>query len=575
MQPWFERDPELLAREIAELEAAGAKVVVDEAARAAGQLRLSLEYPTSEGNLALVGVYPDFFPFFRPEVLAPDLTLVRHQQPVSKALCLIGRRTSRWYAEQTLASLLRDQLPFLLPLIAGEPVEKVVPVEEPQGEPASDHYNAEAPLESYLLFDGSWSIDKAITEGTFKALVKQVPREGRPELTIQGVITEVLAPDGRKLADWNGPTLPGMDEVVNGRWLRLAEPALGDINRVLDALGEERRNWLMNERAWPNQRHLALGAILYPEEVQHRTFANGWLGIQWLVSRQKRGATRAVTGTFVRTYRAGADDLAARMPATRLLQERSIAFFGLGAIGAPAALELARAGVGRLLLVDHDLVDPATIRRWPFGVSALGAMKVNVLQRQLAADYPWTVVDTDTMKIGAVEDGVAGSQQGARLSALLDGRDLIIDCTAELGVNHLLSELARVRGIPYVMANATPGGWGGMVARFTGDGPCWQCLRHGLYADATIPLPPADPAGELQPPGCADPTFTGSAFDLAEVNLELVRTAAGMLTGSAGGYPAAKWQLAVLHCRDSEGRRVLPHWQALEIPGRPACGCRT
>lgn len=573
MRPWYERDPELLAREVSALESLGASVAIDEAARAAGLLRLLIEYPNDDGTLRLVGIYPDLYPFFRPEVIAPDLALVRHQQPVSKALCLIGRRTSKWYAEDTLATLLRDQLPHLLPLIAGEPVEAVVAVEEPQGEPASDYYNAEAPQESFLLFDGSWSIDPSVSQGTFQASIRKVARDGKPELTVQGHIMKVSAMDGRVLAEWEGPRLPGMPESVEGRWLRADQPLLGDINRVLDGLGDERQQWLKNERRWPNQRHLALSAVLFSEEVQHRTFADGWMGIQWLASRQQRGFRQTI-GTFVRTARAGEDDLAARMPATKLLQGKSVAFFGAGAVGAPAAIELARAGVGHLLLVDHDLVDPATIRRWPFGLSALGSLKVEALKRHLAGDYPWTEIEIDTMKIGGVEEGDAGPSQGARLAALLDGRDIVIDCTAELGVNHLLSELARVRCVPYVLANATPGGWGGMVASFTGAGPCWLCLRHALYGDSAIPLPPADPAGELQPLGCADPTFTGSAFDLAEVSLELVRTAAGLLTGAAGSYPEPGWQLAVLSMRDPDGRRLPPSWQAVEVPGRSSCGCQ-
>ena len=573
MQPWFERDPELLAREISALKDLGASVTVDEEARAAGTLRLLIDYPNGGETLRLVGVYPDLYPFFRPEVIAPDLALVRHQQPVSKALCLIGRRTSKWFAEDTLATLLRNQLPLLKPLIANEPIDAVEAVEEQQGEPAGDYYNAEAPRESFLLFDGAWTIDPSVAEGTFEAAIRKVARDNKPELTVQGYITKVSAVDGRVLAAWQGPQLPGMPEVVEGRWFRSDRPLLGNINQVLERIGGERQQWLKNERKWPNQRHLALSAILFSEEVQHRAFADGWMGIQWLASRRQRDFRQTI-GTFVRTARAGREDLAARMPATRLLQEKSVAVFGTGAIGAPAALELARAGVGRLLLVDHDMVDPATIRRWPFGLSAVGALKVDVLKRQLAADYPWTFVETDPMKIGGVEEGLTGPAQGARLAALLEGRDIVIDCTAELGVNHLLSELARVRGIPYVLANATPGGWGGMVASFTGAGPCWLCLRHALYGDSVLPLPPADPAGELQPPGCADPTFTGSAFDLAEVSLELVRTAAGVMTGAAGGYPEPGWQLAILSMRDGEGRRRLPSWQAVDVPRRTSCRCQ-
>src|SRR3546814_7142199 len=70
------------------------------------------------------------------------------------------------------------------------------------------------------------------------------------------------------------------------------------------------------------------------------------------------------------------------------------------------------------------------------------------------------------------------------MEQLIEGQHLMIDCTAEMGVNHFLSEFARVRGLPYLIANATPGAWGGIVARFEPASPCWMCFRHALYGDS-------------------------------------------------------------------------------------------
>lgn len=536
-------------------------------------LRLLISYPTPSGPIQLIGHYPDLYPFFRPEVFAPDLELPRHQHPMSKALCLIGRRTSKWFAEDSLAVLLQQQFPRLLPMAAGEGVETVLPFEEAQGEPVSEYYNSEAPRESLLLFEGRWSIPADVKDGTFTARIRRVGRVGAPEVTLQGCIKEVRTSSGQVLARWDGPTLDGFEEAISGRWLRLAEVPPGNINVLLPALGQK-REWLMNEAAWSHKQHLSLGLLLVSEEVVHQQFADGWTAVQWLGSRRQKGqAQRRIVGTFVRTARAGAEDLAARMPATQALQDRSAVLFGAGAVGAQVALELARAGIGKLLIVDPDTVDPATVRRWPFGVSAFGSLKVNVLKERLAVDYPWTEVLPDTMKVGATEDESFGARQGDRLEQLLAGRDLIIDCTAELGVNHFLSEFARVRCVPYVVANATPGAWGGMVASFDGRGPCWLCLRQGLYSDGSLPLPPADPAGEFQPPGCADPTFTGSSFDLAEVSLEVVRTAAGLLSGEEG-YPKSDWQFAVLRLRSDVGRRIPPVWESRAIAARENCACQ-
>lgn len=570
MRPWFERDPELLMREIEALTAAGAVVEIDEGARAAGVLRLIIGYPSPDGPVALVAIYPDFYPFFKPEVRAPDLRLKRHQNPTGHNLCLVGRRTSKWYAEDTLADVLSLQLPRLLDYARTGDIDPLIAVEEPQGEPASEYYNSESVPNSFLLFDGQWSIPSTVTEGTFTARCRVLPRDGaQPALLVQGQVVHIAASDGTKLASWEGKEVDNFPETLRGRWLRLENPILGDINRVRDELGE-RWTWLMDEGRWPPQRHAALGALLFPEEVRHREFADGWAVLQFTSSRKQKGVPRQTVGSFIRVARAGQSDLAARMPAASTLADKSIAFFGLGAIGAPAAIELARSGLGKLTLIDHDIVEPATVRRWPYGVPAFAAKKVAVLKDRLALDYPWTRVVLDDMRVGIGVDPGFAPRQGERIMELIGDRHLIVDCTAEMGVNHILSELARTLRLPYVLANATPGAWGGIVARFEPGSPCWMCFRAALYGVGGITLPPADPQGEVQPPGCAEPTFTGSSFDIQEVSLELVRTVVGILGGN-DGYPGADWNVAVLHLRNSAGSRLPPRWETFDIPRRPDC----
>ena len=85
-------------------------------------------------------------------------------------------------------------------------------------------------------------------------------------------------------------------------------------------------------------------------------------------------------------------------------------------------------------------------------------------------------------------------------------------------------------------------------------------------------VPPADPAGELQPPGCAEPTFTGTAFDIQEVSLEAVRTVVGLLSTD---YPESPWDVAMLRLRADDGTRVPPSWRGEKIQrieGCPTCG---
>jgi molybdopterin/thiamine biosynthesis adenylyltransferase len=98
-------------------------------------------------------------------------------------------------------------------------------------------------------------------------------------------------------------------------------------------------------------------------------------------------------------------------------------------------------------------------------------------------------------------------------SEVIDGVDLVVDCTVEEGVQQALAWLARRRGKPYLDVSATNGGWGGRVLRLTPTSgtACWACLEYGL-TDESIPTPPAAPdeAG-VQPVGCADPPSPGPA----------------------------------------------------------------
>src|SRR5204863_229389 len=68
------------------------------------------------------------------------------------------------------------------------------------------------------------------------------------------------------------------------------------------------------------------------------------------------------------------------------------------------------------------------------------------------------------------------------LDEVLDGADLVVDATAEWGVHHALADLARERGLPYLCAFATPGYWGGLVARIRPGrtAGCWICLQRAL-----------------------------------------------------------------------------------------------
>ena len=558
--------------ELAALDAAGISHERDDQALALGQMRLRLKVPQSAGDLELVALYPDFFPIFKPLVYAPTLVVERHQNPTNGELCLLGRRTENWYSNETLAGLIKSQLPPIVDFANTGQIDALLRAEESIGEPASDYYNSLSCPSSFLLVESHWEIPPHISRGTFTAQATATSSQSEP---LQGYISEVFTEDGQQLAHWSGPRPRAFNRILKGAWVRHPKAISCDgPDGFFNALSPDERTYFGTAQKWPIAPHRRLHAIVFPEETAHRVFGTGWIVAEVTVPGV-HDRKKEMHAHFVRVARAGQADIAARMPSSDGLRDKRIAFFGLGAIGAPAALEFARAGVGAMALVDGDHMDPATLRRWPVGWSAFGRPKVDVIKEIIEREYPWTISSSHLVSIGLPQpDPKLEKRQGLIIEEILSDVDLIMDATAEMGVNHLLSGLAAERRIPYLLMNASPGAWGGMVASFNirNNDACWMCFRHALYEAESLPLPPADLASDIQAPGCGEMTFSGASFDLQEVSLEGVRVAVSHLAASSG-YPSTPWQYGVLSLRNKDGSRRPPTWEGLTIPKRPGCTC--
>ena len=224
-------------------------------------------------------------------------------------------------------------------------------------------------------------------------------------------------------------------------------------------------------------------------------------------------------------------------------------------------------------------MDAGTTLRWPFGVSAAAHLKVDVLRGFAAANYPFVAVETSKHRIGNVHPGAfeEGFADRDRVDDFFDDLDLVIDASAEFGVQHLIADRAREREVPFLHMSGTHGGWGGLVFRVTPSRGCWYCTRHAIESGA-LPTPPQAPPreGVVQPTGCADPTFTGAGFDLAEVSLQGVRLAVATVSSGSSGYPDYSWDYAALTLREAGGELVAPKWETSRPPRNPdcpVCGC--
>jgi molybdopterin/thiamine biosynthesis adenylyltransferase len=289
-------------------------------------------------------------------------------------------------------------------------------------------------------------------------------------------------------------------------------------------------------------------------------------------SKKKGGSARCY---FVRAGRSGRQDLTTRIPELLKLQDKTVTVIGAGCLGAPSILEFARNGVGKLRIIDFDVVEAGTIIRWPFGIHSVGNLKTKVLNEFIKNNYPFTKVEELTKRIGEVRESPSQISDLDILNQALNNTDLIYDASAEIGIQHLLSDLAKENNIPYLSISTTYGAWGGIILRIRPQKTegCWNCYMNYLN-DGHIPTPYSDPAGEVQPMGCASPTFTGSSFDSGMIALGGVRLAMSTLTeNEEKGYPKFEWDAAIINMRDQNGNAITPSWQTFEIKKHPSCPC--
>ncbi len=93
-----------------------------------------------------------------------------------------------------------------------------------------------------------------------------------------------------------------------------------------------------------------------------------------------------------------------------------VAVCGLGGLGSNIAVSLARAGVGRLILIDFDRVDISNLNRQQYSISQLGMYKTEALKNTLMSFSPYSDITIHTVRI-----------TGDNMSELLNDAEIICE----------------------------------------------------------------------------------------------------------------------------------------------------
>jgi adenylyltransferase/sulfurtransferase len=161
---------------------------------------------------------------------------------------------------------------------------------------------------------------------------------------------------------------------------------------------------------------------------------------------------------------------------------------GCGALGCMSATLLARAGVGRLRLVDRDYVDRLNLHRQILYTEEDAR---RALPKAVAAAAHLAAANGEVAFEPHVADFTAGAAE-----ALAAGVDCIVDGLDNFEGRFLLNDVAVKRGIPWVYGGAVAA-YGLTMTILPGAGPCLRCV----YEEAPPPgsSPTCDTVGVIAP----------------------------------------------------------------------------
>ena len=155
------------------------------------------------------------------------------------------------------------------------------------------------------------------------------------------------------------------------------------------------------------------------------------------------------------------------------LRDASVLVVGAGGLGSPVALYLAGAGVGRVGLVDADVVENSNLHRQPLHFTPdIGVAKVESAATKLRFLNPEIIVEPYQVRVDA-----------ANAPGLIEGQDLVIDCSDSFETRYAINQACCAAQIDLVEGGVV--GWNGLVMTIIpGRTACYRCAFPTQPQDA-------------------------------------------------------------------------------------------
>ena len=146
------------------------------------------------------------------------------------------------------------------------------------------------------------------------------------------------------------------------------------------------------------------------------------------------------------------------------LRDASVLVIGAGGLGSAVLQYLCAAGIGRLIIVDHDRVEESNLHRQPiYRMSDVGSFKAQAARDALLGANP-------EVRIEALCERLTP----ANVQRLVTGVDVVVDAADSFAVTYVVSdECLRVK-TPLISASVL--GLSGYVGAFCGDAPSYRAV---------------------------------------------------------------------------------------------------
>lgn len=446
--------------------------------------------------------YPDGYPFISPSIKCLSLKSEKHQTPLSNGVC--------WHEEWKDYGIVTAEkmIPQLHKWLRGvkhgfNPAEESESPEPLLYQRASEKFGivvtATNVYENWTDKIGRFSINARIKGNITQAELVNIESENQHFSSDNHLFSDVIRHKGVCFnVDETPPFFENGKELLS--WLE-AKVRVPDIKSL--CIKEMREDGFVGP----------LVGIRYPHGGTYHFLV---VALMYITRSEKWDYNLLYDFIVFESERFSEEHLFKRVSHLQPLQNKHVVIVGLGAIGSPIALELAKAGVGKMTFVDYDRVKSGNVVRHVTNLEHIGLPKVEAVKEVCLKHNPFVKITTKTQFWGNTDEFIVKN--------ILEKADILICCTGHSPTERYLDDIARRVGIPVVYAYSSLGAVSGRI--FLVDSKekgCYHCHQYAIGNGSVVSLKQPETSVHIYEEGCAGPAFLGSGIDTGTIALHASR----------------------------------------------------